>query len=109
MTSPAIAFAISAHRRDGDFRVGRGDGHETCIGHEPVLDGLNTERCAHAIDGSRRVSAADGTIATVRNGLANLERARSIKRNAAEERDPVVRATTLQVSGGRRWRPAGGW
>ncbi len=28
---------------------------------------------------------ADGTIATVRNGLANLERARSIKRNAAEE------------------------
>jgi Protein of unknown function (DUF2637) len=28
----------------------------------------------------------DGTIATVRNGLANLERARSIKRNAAEER-----------------------
>lgn len=28
----------------------------------------------------------DATIATVRNGLANLERARSIKRNAAEER-----------------------
>ena len=29
---------------------------------------------------------ADGTLATVLNGLANLERARAIKRNAAEER-----------------------